>query len=406
MEGRELPIMPLPLVVLAAVAFLAGIVGYVILVQRSFRRLRRVLVDRGYKSPAVLTLSGIAAFIGPLAVGGVLVNVAGYEDAVWPVLSLYLALPLAGAVAARLLPARELRTPGRRVARFPYALAGYGSFGGALSLVGAAVLIGDPRVVRFALPLLISGVTCLAIARRLSTADASAVLEADPRAPVLFLRPFESEESIFIELPRTRLEFLWDWGRNILRHKSKRFMTLEEYLTAEIARAIGPFVALGNPLDFAPPDGAARHYVADDEWMSRFREVVPRSGCIGMIAGDSANIVWELEQIRTMGLHQRLYILTMPQLVEVRRSMAGQLARWWVEMLTKPPDKHLERPVPWSTFARALERAGYEVGDVDPGPGAVLGFDASARAIVLKRRTESAAETVAAIAAVRARSWA
>jgi hypothetical protein len=64
-----------------------------------------------------------------------------------------------------------------------------------------------------------------------------------------------------------------------MRRKSLN-VTLEDFLGPEITNRIGPFVALGNPLDFVPPDGAARAYVADDEWPKHFADLVRRARCM------------------------------------------------------------------------------------------------------------------------------
>ena len=158
-----------------------------------------------------------------------------------------------------------------------------------------------------------------------------------------------------------------------MRRKSWHLLTLEQYLGMEISARIGPFIALGNPVDFVPPEGAARTYVADDEWTKHFEEMVRRARCIVVMAATSEHVLWELAQIRSMGLQQRLFVLTKPKLVRKTRAVA------------------------WGTFAAALRQADYESCGEDPGPGAAVGFDGDGQAVVLKRDAKSAAETVDAL---------
>ena len=113
----------------------------------------------------------------------------------------------------------------------------------------------------------------------------------------------------------------------------------------EVSARIGPFIALGNPVDFVPPEGAARTYVADDEWTKHFEEMVRRARCIVLMAATSDHVLWELAQIRLMGLQQRLFVLTKPKLVRKTRAVA------------------------WNTFAAALRQAGYQPCGEDPGTG-------------------------------------
>jgi hypothetical protein len=392
--------MPLPLAVIMMVLLLAGMVLYIVLVYRSFGRLRRVLIQRGYKSPAVLTLAGGFAFVLPLAATILLASTTGNDNALWVLLASMLVVPAATSLAAPLLPARNPRTSGRRVSRFPYARAGYAMLAASAPLVVVGALAGAELPFRMIPVLITSGVACLAIARRLASPDASTVLAADARPPVLYLRPFHREDAIFIELPRTKREFLLDWGRNLLGRDSKRFMTLEEYLQDEITRSLGPFVALGNPLDFMPPGGAARLYLPDEEWMNRFSEFIEQAACAIMIAGSSEHVLWELQRLKAMGFHQRLFILTKPQVVRKAHSLPAKALRWYVRLFTKPPRKREDRPIPWSAFAEALRQAGYDPGTADPGPGAVVSFDVRGRAVVLRSDAKCAADTIEAI-----RSW-
>jgi hypothetical protein len=135
-------------------------------------------------------------------------------------------------------------------------------------------------------------------------------------------------------------------------------------------------------------------YLADDEWTSRFTDLALRAACVIAVPGGSAQLVWELERLRAMNLHQRLFVLTQPGPVEQARSPRSRTRSWWVRALTKPPGARSPAPAAWNTFARALRQAGYDAGAANPGPGAVVGFDAEARVVVLARELRGATETV------------
>lgn len=153
--------------------------------------------------------------------------------------------------------------------------------------------------------------------------------------------------------------------------------------------AIGPWIALGNPADFVPPNGAARTYVADEEWQAQFQDLAARAACCVMVAGLSDQVRWELSTLRALDLHPRLFILTPP-----RRPRSSALAR----LLTRPAQRRHLAAVPWADLAAALRDAGYHPSVEPPGPGAVVGFDASGQSRVLTSNAASAGAIVAAMA--------
>ena len=315
--------MPLPLAVIAMVLILAGFALYVMLTFRLYKRLRTTVQQRGYKSPVVLTGAGVAAFTLPFVFTLLMVQIVGKDDdALWWLLLLFLAAPLGLTLAVRFLPARNPRTAGRRVVWFPYRPVGYFLLGGAAVLWTAAGVTNKAGLFQVGVQFALGGLACLVIARRAAAPDASAVLAVDPRPPVVYLRPFQQEEETFAELPWRWRDFWTNAGRSIMRRKSWHLLTLEQYLGMEISARIGPFIALGNPVDFVPPEGAARTYVADDEWTNHFEEMVRRARCIVVMAATSEHVLWELALIRSMSLQQRLFVLTKPKLVRKTRALS------------------------------------------------------------------------------------
>ena len=359
--------MPWPLAIVAMVFLLAGIYYY-----RRLGGFGAALRERGYKSPALkVGLAAIAFGLPPLITLAVLGY--GHDQAIWLVAALYVALPLLLVYIARRLPATTVRTSGRRELRFPYRAVGYTLFPIGVGFWIAGAMSGTAGLFQIGTVSIAGALGCVAISRRAAQPDAGTVLAQDPRPPVIYLRPFQQEEEAFAEVP-------WSWSsykryltHNYLLRKS-RHLTLEDFLGAEISRRLGPFIALGNPADFVPPAGAARTYVGDDEWPRHFATMV--RGARGMIlfAASSEHVMWELKEIRSLGLEPKLFVLTRPRL-RASTTIA-----------------------PWSTFANSLRQAGYPPCGDDAGPGAVVGFKPGGEMVILKRNAKSAAEMVDAIA--------
>jgi hypothetical protein len=273
--------MPLPLAVIAMVLLVAGFALYVMLAFGLYKRLRTTVQQRGYKSPVVLTGAGVAAFTLPFVVTMLMMRIVGRDDdALWWLLVLFLAAPLGLTLAARFLPARNPRIAGRRVVRFRYQPVGYFLLAGAAGFWTAAAVTNKAGLFQVGVQFALGGLACLVIARRAVAPDASAVLAVDPRPPVVYLRPFQHEDETFVRLPWHWRGFWKNAGRAIMHRKGWHLLTLEQYLGGEISAGIGPFIALGNPVDFVPPEGAARTYVADDEWTKHFEAMVQRARCI------------------------------------------------------------------------------------------------------------------------------
>jgi hypothetical protein len=365
----------MPLAVIVMALMLVGFALYFKLACRSFDRLRNALLKRGYNSPAVLRGSAAAAFIFPFLILLAYMRFSGNNDAAflwWLVLTP--AAPQAFSFAAGFLPARNPRTAGRRVIRFPYRPAGFVLLGCAVLAWTVPASLAMKVVWQIPVGLVATAFGCLAIARRAAAPDATALLAADPRPPVLYLRPFQQEEESFARLP-WRWSDLWTSVRQRITRQRKSWLTLtlEQYLGSELSARLGPFIALGNPVDFVPPEGAARSYVADDEWTEHFDDLVRRARCVVIMAAASESVLWELARIRTLGLERKLLVLTQPGLGRKAAAKA------------------------WIPFADALRRAGHKPCREDPGPGAAIAFDAAGGAIVIKCDAQSATETVDAL---------
>ena len=220
----------------------------------------------------------------------------------------------------------------------------------------------------------------------------------DDRPRVLYLRPFTEEHRLFAGS-----------------------QTFEAFLGDEIAERVGPLVALGNPMDRIMPEGAERHYYDDDEWQRAVEALVSRAPCIVGVTSASANTAWELRRVRELGLDGRLYLLSPPHTQTVpagraasrvphgRIGRAASLAgRSMLSLLAQDTDA-LARDLSfgqlpgalspaglttWDAFVATLVSCGYTVDLPDPGPGAVVGFEAGGNAVLLARGATAATDYV------------
>lgn len=81
------------------------------------------------------------------------------------------------------------------------------------------------------------------------------------------------------------------WISSIVRAAERHTRTVEELLGSAITASLGPFVAFGSPLDYVPPDGAARLYAADDRWENEFLDLAGRARILLTVPQCSSNLV-------------------------------------------------------------------------------------------------------------------
>jgi hypothetical protein len=232
-------------------------------------------------------------------------------------------------------------------------------------------------------------------AASLARKDAVTTMRADPRAPVLFLRPFTEEQRAF--------------GIS----GDGRPLTCEEFLGHAVENGLGPLVALGNPQDRVPPPGAARLYCSDTTWQSALSQLAREAGYILVVAANAQGTEWELNHIRSAGLARKLCLLSPPAAVRVfavppsrRQAIARlfkttldreQLTVWQSVLSRRPISYEAACQSDWDTYATAVAHCGYALPAVDPGPGSVIGFDADGHGVVLTRGATTPDEYVGAI---------
>jgi hypothetical protein len=227
------------------------------------------------------------------------------------------------------------------------------------------------------------GVAVLGFAReRLGTPGLAETVTADTRPAVLYLREFQQESN----------PFAWVDPQEHSRYTRRpqqisNSVTFEQYFGAEFASQLGPFVALGNPLDSVPPEGAARSYAPDEDWQQHFCALAGAAAAIVMHGSRSDNLRWELAEITRHGWQRKLFLLTAP----VPQKRGGRLLSVALRLA-----KGVRIPR-WEQFAAELTEIGLHVPPTKPNPGSVLTFDAAGRAEVLIHGAQQPEEFVTAV---------
>jgi hypothetical protein len=204
------------------------------------------------------------------------------------------------------------------------------------------------------------------MAKRLAAPDIVETLASDHRAPVFYLREFAQEDRPFTTISYDECERLDVPMLNAqaFRHPA----TFEQYFDFDIRQKIGPFVALGNPYDYAPPGGASREYLADDQWMDAFRDLAKRSSLIVMHTGGSANLQRELTMLGEMELTQKLFVFTKPK------------AKRRVLLESRVVASENKK---WQEFANLFSKSELTPCEY-PGLGAVLTFQDDAAVVIVR----------------------
>lgn len=146
-----------------------------------------------------------------------------------------------------------------------------------------------------------SGTGLIASGRRLRTLSAKAIMEQDPRPPILFLRSFTEDgaDAAAHGIMTNRMNFrpgilfLFEIWR-ILRGKDS--LTFEEELASWFGKH-GPFVAIGKPGEELATLGASRLYVDHNTWKKQVSELVQSARWLVWQAGQTPGTWWELENL-------------------------------------------------------------------------------------------------------------
>ena len=364
-------------------AMLAAEFCGVIMMDPFFYRAHR----KGYHSPGwkgLITMPLWLGMIGAFAVFmyvilNVLTRVALSIAAILsPLLLIFLPVILGTGgtfLVLKLVPTRRSRISGSNRTKISFTSIGYGvlAFAGLIFVISLVSGVG----LSLAIDLLVGALALLAsmyyLDRRAKTPSVEDALWHDPRPRVIYLRSFDEEASRFATVSHeeaAQYSEITSYVNNAVVYN----LTFEQFLARTIELTIGPFLALGNPTDYLPPEGAYRTYASDDNWQEYFTALSDRSAAILMQVGNSDNLGWELASIRQRGLQTRLFIVTPPPTVDKHA-----LVNFFIRINYRL--KGIQ-PATWERFATSLEKAGYPR-SADPGPGAVLTFDGQGQALTL-----------------------
>jgi hypothetical protein len=139
------------------------------------------------------------------------------------------------------------------------------------------------------------------LGRRMRVSGAERVLAEDVRAPIVYLRPFGADRAQIANRMSSRVRISPREGFE---------KTYEERL-ARTLRAIGPFVAVGDPTERLPLPGALRMYAADEEWQETVDGLTGRAGVVILHAGAGDGFAWEVRHVIELDAPERV-ILWLP----------------------------------------------------------------------------------------------
>jgi len=205
--------------------------------------------------------------------------------------------------------------------------------------------------------------------RRHEALDADVAMALDPRPPVLYLRSFRDDG----------VSLLAEQGGALRRRLmgALRLPAPEERM-ARILSRVGPLVAIGKPGEPLPELGAARLYVAHDQWQQKVTELMRRAALVVVRVGSSPGVLWEIEQALQQLPRQRLVLALLgdgaiaPELVA---RLAPVLGRQLDEALPQPAAQGWQL-LSWRGNARRI--------------GGLVCFDAAGRGAAIAVQQHSA----------------
>lgn len=136
--------------------------------------------------------------------------------------------------------------------------------------------------------------------RRIVVSEGERVLAEDPRAPIVYLRPFATDDTQ-ADTP---------WSSRVRQSPWEPYITHEQRL-ARTLRKVGPFVAVGDPTEDMPQLGAARVYATDEDWRTAIGELTAAAAAVLLQTGDSDGLAWEVQHVAALGAPERV-ILALP----------------------------------------------------------------------------------------------
>jgi len=111
------------------------------------------------------------------------------------------------------------------------------------------------------------------------TLPAEKLLKKDKRPPILFLRPFDIDETLS--------DFF----------KGEKRVESQENLIVNFFDGFGPVVTIGQPGEKVPSRGAARFYFHGEDWKTEIIKLIDQSRFVLVALGDSPGISYELKMV-------------------------------------------------------------------------------------------------------------
>jgi hypothetical protein len=330
---------------------------------------------------------------------------------------LILSLAFGYTALVRKLPKRTLRVGGPRRVQFPFLFFGYLLIAIGIATVIAVPILAPPEnrtignylgLPSLLMVFILFGTVLLRIGKRVKNQRSiEETVPFDVRSPVLFLRPFAAEGLPFVQGLSSKYDRYSSETQELytsLRSMSDAdgdkqdedptvSITFEVYLGPALQEQIGPFIALGNPEDYLPPQGATRTYFEDEDWFEYFQRMARQSVCMVMPISNSDNLQRELIFLRSEGLQRRLFLFTpLWSQSQKRVVFPARAADWLVSQLygiSRQQDSIQE----WKHLSETLQKLGLDL-EENPGQGAVITFDSEGKATVLARGADLPADFV------------
>ena len=126
--------------------------------------------------------------------------------------------------------------------------------------------------------------------KRLGTKTAADAMLSDPRPPILYLRSFRDDAKIIL---------------GVLNFGTR---TEEEALVAAFD-SFGPVIAIGDPGESIPETGAARLYVAHDEWQRVAMELLDNARLVILYVGWTEGVLWEMQRAKAHLAPEKLLLI-------------------------------------------------------------------------------------------------
>lgn len=183
------------------------------------------------------------------------------------------------------------------------------------------------------------------------------VASADPRPPILYLRPFH--------LDRVSLKWRPRLLSTVIVPRPAEPRSIDEIILNGCIED-GPVVAYGRPGEPAPPLGAARLYVGTGDWKAMVYALADASRYIVIAVEPTDGVVWEVEQTIANGWADKtLYLLTSARNAEEAWRMVRAITGHGPDEAPAPgrlrPVAIIQRSGVWQVlFARDISRLAVE----------------------------------------------